>query len=283
MDFGLIFKILLFGAIEGITEWLPVSSTGHLKLFHAFFPLPFSPEFLETFEYVIQFFAILAVFILYFKKLFPFSRQETTGKPILKKQTLHLWGKIFLACLPAIVALPLDMLLSRFSSTRTETAIVAFALLFYGVLFLKIEKKNENKAPRFLSVEEMPTKTAFFVGCFQVLAVVPGTSRSGITVLGALLLGVSRSTATEFTFLLALPTMIGASGYKILTFFLNGGRFSGVETEALLLGCAVAFFLSLCTVKWLTNFVRTHTFRPFGVYRIVLGLFVLLALVIPFL
>ncbi len=280
MKFLTALKVILFGIIEGITEWLPVSSTGHLKLFNAFCPLGYDEAFMEVFEYVIQLFAILAVVIVFFKKIFPFGKTEEK-KICVKKDVFSLWGKILLACIPAIVALPIDKLFEKLSP-MAETVAISCTLIFYGIVFILIENKNKNKEFTVRSTGELTYKTAFFIGCFQLLAVIPGTSRSGITVIGALLLLVDRPTSAEFTFFLAIPTMVGASGYKILSFFMHGGSFAKAEIFALLIGCIVAFVVSLFTVKFLMSFVKKHDFKPFGIYRICLGVLVLSALVIPY-
>ena len=285
MNFWEVVKIILYGIVEGITEWLPVSSTGHLILFDKFLPLNFSLAFMNMFEYVIQLFAILAVVLYFWNKLFPVGKKQKTqageGGLYLKKDVLTLWGKVLIACIPALVAFFIDSLLLENLDDITQSLMIACALIVYGVVFIVIENRNQNKRPQINEVGGLSLKTAFFIGCFQVLAVIPGTSRSGITIIGALLLGVSRASATEFTFFLAIPTMVGASGYKILDFFLDGGVLGANEIIALVIGCAVAFAVSMLTVKLLMNFVKKHSFKPFGWYRIALGAIVLGALVIP--
>ena len=280
MGFLDVLKIVLYGIIEGITEWLPVSSTGHLILFDKFLPLRFSPAFQDMFEYVIQLAAILAVVILFWKKIFPIEKKEEGGLG-WKKESLSLWGKVLVACIPALLAFVVDKLFLDGIDDITESLMIACALIVYGVIFIWIEKKNENKTPTVSSVNELSYKTAFFIGCFQLLAVIPGTSRSGITIIGALLLLVSRPTASEFTFLLAIPTMVGASGYKILDFIMEGNTLVSTEILALIVGCAVAFVVSMLVIKFLMNFVKKHDFKIFGWYRIALGVLVLATLVLP--
>lgn len=280
MEFLDVLKIVLCGIIEGITEWLPVSSTGHLILFDKFLPLRFSPAFQDMFEYVIQLAAILAVVILFWKKIFPIEKKEEGGLR-WKKESLSLWGKVLVACIPALLAFVVDKLFLDGIDDITESVMIACALIVYGVIFIWIEKKNENKTPTVSSVNELSYKTAFFIGCFQLLAVIPGTSRSGITIIGALLLLVSRPTASEFTFLLAIPTMVGASGYKILDFIMEGNTLVSTEILALIVGCAVAFVVSMLVIKFLMNFVKKHDFKIFGWYRIALGVLVLATLVLP--
>lgn len=279
-----IVKIILFGIIEGITEWLPVSSTGHLILFHKFLPLDFSEEFMDMFEYVIQLSAILAVIIYFWKKLFPFKAEKNEhGKTLLKpqKDIFSLWLKVIVACVPALFAFLIDKLLLDNINSFVETVLIGCALILYGVVFLLVEDRLEKRRSKIKTMEALSLKTAFFIGCFQVLAIIPGTSRSGITIIGALLLAVSRTVATEFTFFLAIPTMVGASGYKILDFFLEGNLLGWQEGVALALGCVVAFVVSLACIKFLMNFVKKFNFRIFGWYRIFLGLIVFLALAIP--
>ncbi len=292
MDFIEALKIILFGIVEGITEWLPVSSTGHLILFDKFIPLHFSDAFLGMFEYVIQLAAILAVIVVFWKKICPIGVKEkrveggdgmeTTGKKGLcwKKDTLTLWGKILLACVPALFAFVVDKLLLESISELAETIMIASALIVYGVAFILVEKFYKGKNEKVQDVADISWKNALFIGCFQLLAVIPGTSRSGITILGALLLCVTRTAAAEFTFFLAIPTMVGASGYKILDFFLDGNTISGTEGFALLIGCLVAFAVSLLSIQFLMGFVKKHSFTPFGWYRIGLGVVVFIVLVL---
>ncbi len=289
MDFIEALKIILFGIIEGITEWLPVSSTGHLILFEKFIPMYFSAAFLDMFEYVIQLAAILAVVVLFWKKICPIgvkektrADSETTKKGLYwKKDSLTLWGKIILACVPALFALVIDvLLLDKIKDTTAETVIIAAMLIVYGVAFILIEKFYKGNNATVTDVADISWKNAFFIGCFQILACIPGTSRSGVTILGALLLCISRTAAAEFTFFLAIPTMVGTSGYKILSFFLDGNTISSTEWFALAIGCLVAFAVSLLSIQFLMNFVKKHDFKPFGWYRIGLGVVVLIVLVL---
>lgn len=283
MQFIEIMKIILLGIIEGVTEWLPVSSTGHLILFDRFFPLTdVSKGFSDMFEYVVQLAAILAVVVVFFKKIFPLAKAQTeTGKTTLvwQKDVLSMWTKVIVACVPAVFALLVDKLFEGMSET-VETTIIALALIVYGAVFLLIETLNKKDA-KIKEISSLSYKYAFFIGLFQVLASVPGTSRSGITIIGALLLGVSRTTAAEFTFFLAIPTMVGASAYKLLKFFMENGAMTSAEIGYLLIGCAVAFVVSLFTIKFLMDFVKKHDFKPFGWYRIGLGALVIGVLVIP--
>ena len=291
MEFLGILQVLLLGLIEGITEWLPVSSTGHIILFNQFYPNRLSPAFLDMFEYVVQLAAILAVVVFFWKKLFPFALKKEeidnteSGEKVLKTKLtadmgiLNLWGKVAVACVPAVGAILIDKLFDTLNPLA-ESTIIAFALIFYGIVFIVIESYFKKDA-KVTEIPQLSYKYAFFIGCFQLLAAIPGTSRSGITIIGALLLGASRESATEFTFFLAIPTMVGASAYKLLKFFMATGSISGAEIGYLLIGCAVAFAVSLVAIKFLTDFVKKHDFKVFGWYRIVLGAIVIGALVIP--
>lgn len=280
MSFLEILKVILLGIIEGITEWLPVSSTGHMILFDTFFPLKASADFKEVFLYFIQLGAILSVVLLFWNKLFPFKKEETRlengeygKKVVVDKGILNLWGKVLVACIPAIVGV--------FVSLPDNPVVISVALIFYGIAFIVVEKINKNKTFSVLSTDDISYKQAFTIGIFQLLAIIPGTSRSGATILGALLIGICRPVGAEFTFFLAIPVMVGASGIKILQYFLTFGMFSGKEIFVLLLGAAIAFAVSLACIKLLMNFVKKHDFAPFGVYRIVLGVLVLAAIVVP--
>lgn len=285
MNFLGILQSILLGIIEGITEWLPVSSTGHMVLFNHFYPSKFSPAFSDMFEYVIQLAAILAVVVVFWKKIFPFQFKKEAGENKAKTKLvadtgiLKLWLKVIIACVPALLALIVDKLFEGLTPL-TESLIIACALIAYGVAFILVEKLYKKDA-KIKEVSEISYKYAFFVGCFQVLAAIPGTSRSGVTIIGALLLGVSRVAATEFTFYLAIPTMVGASGYKLLKFFMESGAMTGIEMGYLAIGSIVAFAISLVAIKFLTGFVKKHDFQPFGWYRIFLGVAVIGALVVP--
>lgn len=260
-------KAVVLGIIQGITEWLPISSTGHLILFDSIWPMHTSPEFFEVFKVIIQFGSILAVLVLFFHKLNPFSGKKNS---LEKRETFDLWKKVAVGCLPiVIVGLPLDMILEDYLS---GVYVIAFTLIFYGIAFIWIESKN--KKPSMSSLSELTYKTAFLIGCFQVLAAVPGTSRSGATILGAVLLGCSRYVASEFSFFLAVPVMAGASGLKLLKYFMETGMFSGGELALLGIGTLVSFVVSVFAIRMLLGYIRNHDFKVFGVYRIVLGIVV---------
>lgn len=286
-----VLQTILLGIIEGITEWLPVSSTGHIKLFNAFWNAcslknHFSDDFTKVYEYVIQFAAILAVVILFWTTIFPFGKeQQADGKAkiVFKKDIFSLLLKVGVACIPAVIAIVPDKLLENLCEKHEllEPLIISLALIIYGVIFIFVEKFNKKRSPKLTELSQLSYKTAFYIGCFQLLAAIPGTSRSGITILGALLLSVDRTTASKFTFILAIPTMVGTSAYKILGFIVKGATMSAPEIGYLIIGCIVAFGVSMLTVKLLMNFVRKHTFAPFGWYRIALGALVIGTLVIP--
>lgn len=266
-----ILKAILIGIVQGITEWLPVSSTGHMILVNEFVRLDVSDAFFELFEVVIQFGSILAVLILFFDKLNPFSRKKDEE---MKKKTWTLWFRVIIAVFPAaIIGLIFD---DWFQEKFYNYVAVAVALVFYGVLFIIIERRNKNKEMKYNDVYDIDCVTALEIGVFQVLSIIPGTSRSGSTILGASMVGVSRSAAAEFSFFLAVPVMIGASGYKLLKYILNVGFvFSTTELIVLIVGTLVAFVVSLVVIKFLMNFVRKHSFESFGWYRIALGVVVL--------
>lgn len=263
-------KVLFLGIVEGITEWLPISSTGHLILVEEFVKLGASDAFKEMFNVVIQLGAILAVVVMFFGKLNPIAPKKTKEE---KKGTWQLWGKVIVACLPAAV---LGLLFDDWMDEHLHNYIVVSAMLIvYGVLFIIIEQWNKKRTPVVTELSELTYKTAFLIGAFQVLSLIPGTSRSGATILGALLIGVSRYVAAEFTFFLAIPVMVGASGLKVLKFLLDGNSFTGTEIGMLLVGCISAFVISLLAIKFLMAFVKKHDFKVFGWYRIVLGVLVL--------
>ncbi len=264
-----ILKVIFLGIVEGITEWLPISSTGHMLLVDEFIKLSMSDAFKEMFFVVIQLGAILAVVVIYWKELLPIGRQEK--KLVWKKDTLSMWGKIIVACIPAGL---LGVLFDDWMEEHFYTPVViAAALIFYGVWFLVLETKNKKREPKVDSINALPMKTALLIGVFQVLSLIPGTSRSGSTIIGALLLGVSRTVAAEFTFYLAVPVMFGASFIKLLKF---GFHFTMTEAAVLLLGMAAAFLVSIFVIKFLMQYIRKHDFKVFGWYRIVLGAIVLL-------
>ena len=280
MDIIEILKILLLGVVEGITEWLPVSSTGHMLLVDALFSLKARDEFKEMFFVVIQLGAILAVVVLFWHKLFPWRKQEEkNGKLILDKNILSLWGKVLVACVPAGV---IGIVCDEFLEAHLHTPLViALTLILYGVAFIVVENLNKNKDLPLKTTADISYKHALIIGAFQVLSLIPGTSRSGATILGALLVGVARPAGAEFTFYLAIPVMAGASAIKLLKFFLDGGGFIGAELGYLLIGAAVAFAVSMLAIKFLMNFVKKHDFKVFGWYRIALGAIVIAALVLP--
>ncbi|WMC91551.1 undecaprenyl-diphosphate phosphatase [Kineothrix sp. MB12-C1] len=266
-----ILKAILFGIVEGITEWLPISSTGHMILLNEFVTLDVSAEFWEMFLVVVQLGAILAVVLLFWNKIFPF---DLKGKPFIKKDIFTLWFKIIVACLPAaIVGILFDDL---FNALFYNYTCVAIALIVFGILFIIIENRNakENKAPKITDVSQLTYKAAVIIGIWQLIAAIfPGTSRSGATIIGALLLGVSRTVAAEFTFFLAIPVMFGASLLKLLKF---GLAFSAAEWTILAVGMVVAFIVSVIVIRFLMGYIRKHDFKVFGWYRIVLGILVLL-------
>lgn len=263
-------KAFFIGIVQGITEWLPVSSTGHMILFNEFIKLDVSPEFFELFEVVIQFGSILAVVVLFFDKLNPFSKKKDE---VMRKKTWSLWLKVLIAVIPAaVIGLLLD---DWFNEHFYNYVVVAIALILYGILFIVIERINKNKTKRIEDVYDIDCITALKIGCFQVLSLIPGTSRSGSTILGASLVGVSRSAAAEFSFFLGIPVMLGASLLKILKFVLNGSTMTSTEIMVLIVGLITAFVVSLIVIKFLMSFVRRHSFEPFGWYRIALGVIVL--------
>lgn len=263
-----ILKVLVFGIVEGFTEWLPISSTGHMILLEEIIPLSVTPEFNEMFRVVIQLGAIMAVVVLYFHKLNPFS---PTKKPKQKKATLYLWGKIIVACLPAAV---FGLLFDDWMDAHLMNSyVVAAMLILYGIFFIVIERWNETRVPIVEKTGQMSYQLAFCIGMFQVLSLVPGTSRSGATILGAMILGCSRGVAAEFSFFLGIPVMFGASLLKIIKF---GFNFTGTEVFYLIFGMVVAFLVSIYSIKFLLGYIRKNNFTVFGYYRIGLGLIVLL-------
>ncbi len=273
-----IIKIVLLGIIEGITEWLPVSSTGHMLLFNSVWPLEQSEEFEELFFYFIQLGAILSVIVLFFEKLCPFKLKKETDEQGAEKwelcndkPTWILWGKVLIACIPAAIT-------GVFIDMPDAPWVIATTLILYGVAFILIEKWNKKRTFKVENVHQISWSQAAIIGMAQVLAIIPGTSRSGITILAALLLGISRPAGAEFTFFLAIPVMLGAS---LLKFLEIGFALSGVEFFYLFLGFFVAFAISMLCIKLLMSFVKKHDFTPFGWYRIALGALVFGALVIP--
>lgn len=270
-----IFKAILFGIVEGITEWLPISSTGHMILLNEFVNLKVSAEFYDLFEVVIQLGAILAVVIMYFKTICPIGFGKTKEDT---KDTFNLWGKILVACLPAaIIGILFDDWLDEH---LYNSVVVSIALIIYGIVFIVIESKKINK-DKVNSLKEITYKQAVGVGCFQLLSLIPGTSRSGSTIIGGLILGLKRSVAAEFTFFLAIPVMVGASLLKLVKYILKVGLvFEAGELLILGVGCLVAFIVSILIIKFLMNYIRKHDFKVFGYYRIALGILVLLYFII---
>lgn len=282
-------KAVLYGIVEGITEWLPVSSTGHLILIEDWLPFAFTSdqaflaEFGEMFQVVIQLGAILAVVILFFGKLWPFSKQKSIEE---KRNTWSLWFKVLVASIPAaLVGIVGDKILEKLSGRDIDgwlynSVVVASALIVYGIAFLVVERLHHGEMARVESVDQISYKTAFFIGMFQMLSIVPGTSRSGSTILGAMLLGLSRTAGAEFSFFMAIPAMVGASGIKLLGFgswVAEQGVSVPVDAWVVLaVGFLVSFLVSLAAIRFLMDFVKKHSFAPFGIYRIALGILVLL-------
>jgi len=266
-----ILKAILFGIVEGITEWLPISSTGHLILLDEFIRLQVSEEFSSMFDVVIQLGAILAVIVLFFAKLNPFDPKKNEKQ---RFKTWRLWFMVILAILPSGVV---GVLFDDWMDAKLHNGIVvSIALIVYGIAFILVERKNQGRKPLVKSVYEIDIRTALLIGAFQCLSLIPGTSRSGSTILGAILLGVGRAAGAEFSFFMAIPTMLGASAIKGLKFVLSGAGITGLEVGILLTGCLVSFLVSLLVIRGLMEYVRKHSFSAFGVYRIVLGAVVLL-------
>lgn len=264
-----IIKVIFLGIVEGITEWLPISSTGHMLLVDEFVSLNFSENFKEMFFVVIQLGAIIAVVVMFWNKMWPFQFKDKS-QPKVKMDTINMWLKVVVACIPsAVLGLLFDDLLEKYFGNAVTIAIM---LILYGVAFILIENWNKKRTPKVATLNEISYQTAFIIGLFQVLSMIPGTSRSGATIVGALLIGISRTAAAEFTFFLAVPTMVGASALKLFKFGLD---FTGEEIFALVLGMVVAFVVSLLCIKWLMSFIKKHDFKVFGWYRIVLGIIVL--------
>lgn len=262
-------KVVFLGIVEGITEWLPISSTGHMLLVDEFIQIDMSAEFKEMFLVVIQLGAILAVVILFWNKMFPF-KLEKRGCLVIKRKTFSIWFKVVVACIPGAV---ITLLFDDYIEAHLHTPfVIAIALIFYGVAFIIIERWNKSRTPRIEALEDITYMTALQIGLFQVLSIIPGTSRSGATIVGALLIGVSRTAAAEFTFFLAVPVMLGLSLIKLLKF---GLVFSGQELAILIVGTIVAFLVSVLVIKFLMGYIKKHDFSVFGWYRIVLGALVL--------
>ncbi|MCI9152833.1 undecaprenyl-diphosphate phosphatase [Lachnospiraceae bacterium] len=264
-------KVIILGIVEGITEWLPISSTGHLILVEEFIKLELSEAFIEMFNVVIQLGAILAVVVIYFHKLNPFSPTKTQKQKML---TIQLWVKVVIAAVPAAVIGLLfdDMIEAKFMNAY----VVAATLIIYGILFIIVEESHKNKQPKVTKLSRLTIPMVLVIGVFQVLALIPGTSRSGSTIIGALLIGTARGVAAEFTFFLGIPVMFGASFLKIIKFLKEGAGIAGNEIFLLLLGCGVSFAVSIFAIKFLMQYIKNHDFKAFGYYRIVLGVVVLI-------
>lgn len=269
-----ILKVIVLGIVEGITEWLPISSTGHLIIVNEFLKLKESDAFVEMFNVVIQLGAILAVIVLYFKRLWPIDKKKDSKGLEWNKDKLILWAKILVACVPAgIIGIIFN---DNIDEIFYNPYVVSVTLIIYGVAFILIEIRNRNKEFKITDVRAMTFKTALIIGLFQVLALIPGTSRSGATIVGAMLIGTSRTAAAEFTFFLAIPVMAGASLVKILKFVSDGTGFTQNQLYMLLIGMLVAYLVSMLVIKFLMSYIRKHDFKPFGIYRIILGIAVLL-------
>lgn len=270
LSFIEILKVVFLGIVEGITEWLPISSTGHMLLVDEFITLDASDSFKDMFFVIIQLGAILAVVTIFWNKMWPFQMKDKT-QSVFKKDTWSMWFKTVVACIPGAVV---TLLFDDFIEAHLHTAVViSIALIFYGIAFIVIENWNKTRTPKVETLNNITYKTAFFIGMFQVLSIIPGTSRSGATIIGALLLGVSRVAAAEFTFFLAVPVMFGLSALKLIKFGLS---FTSAELAILIIGCVVAYLVSILVIKFLMSYIKKHDFKIFGWYRIVLGVIVLL-------
>ena len=264
-------KVIFLGIIEGITEWLPISSTGHMLLVDEFLQLSASDEFKEMFFVVIQLGAILAVVLLFWKKMWPFRLGENKKTVVVRKKVFSVWFKVALACVPGAIV---TLLFDDFIEAHLHTPfVIAAALIVYGVAFIVVEKHNQTRKPSIRKLSEIDYKTALLIGMFQVLSIIPGTSRSGATIIGALIIGVSRTAGAQFTFFLAVPVMFGLSFIKLLKF---GLAFTGTELAILLVGSVSAFLVSLFVIKFLMSYIKKHDFTVFGWYRIALGIVVIL-------
>lgn len=271
-----VLKSIIIGIVQGITEWLPISSTGHLILVEKLLTLNVSEEFWNMFKVVIQFGSILAVVVLYFHKLNPFSPKKTVSE---KKDTYILWSKVIVAVIPAaVIGLLFEDLID---SVLSSTLVIAATLIIYGIAFFIIE--NKNKLPKINTLESLTYTQALLIGAFQVLSLIPGTSRSGSTILGAIIIGCARSVGTEFSFFLAVPVMLGASGLKLVKFVLSGASVTNIEWAVLISGFIVTFIVSVLAIKFLMTYIRKHDFKAFGVYRIILGIIVILSVIFKFL
>ena len=269
LSFIEILKVVFLVIVEGITEWLPISSTGHMLLVDEFISLNASDDFKEMFFVVIQLGAILAVVTIFWNKMWPFQLKDKT-QPVMKKDTWSMWFKTVVACIPGAIV---TILFDDYIEAHLHTAVViSIALIFYGIAFIVIENWNKSRTPKVETLNDITYKTAFLIGMFQVLSIIPGTSRSGATIIGALLIGVSRVAAAEFTFFLAVPVMFGLSALKMIKFGLS---FTSAEFAILIIGCVVAYLVSIVVIKFLMSYIKKHDFKVFGWYRIVLGVIVL--------
>ncbi len=269
LEFIEMLKVILLGIVEGITEWLPVSSTGHMLLVDEFVQLNASEAFKEMFFIVIQLGAILAVIVLFFRKMLPFQ-WEDKSKPFVIKETFSTWFKVVVACIPGTIV---TLLFDDYIEAHLHTPyVIAATLILYGIAFIVVENWNRGRTPKVKTLEDITYKTAFLIGLFQVLSIIPGTSRSGSTIIGGLLIGMSRTAAAEFTFFLAVPVMIGMSALKLLKF---GLAFTAAEAITLLLGMVVSFVVSLIVIRFLMSYIKKKDFKLFGWYRIVLGVLVI--------
>ncbi|GAX00540.1 undecaprenyl-diphosphate phosphatase [Secundilactobacillus silagei] len=265
-----IIQAIILGIIEGVTEFLPISSTGHLYLANEFVKLKEPTAFINMFMVVIQLGAIMAVVVIYFNKLNPLSFSKTVFE---RHQVWVLWAKVIVAVLPSvIIGLPLNDWLD---AHLTSWQVISVTLIVYGVLFILIEKLNQHRLPRYSELTHLPMTTALLIGIFQILSLIPGTSRSGATILGAILVGTSRYVATEFSFFLAIPTMFGASGLKIVKYFMHGNSFTGIQSAVLLTGVLVSFIVAYLSIKFLLDYIKQNDFKVFGWYRIILGIVVI--------
>lgn len=272
MDIIEIFKAIILGIVEGITEWLPISSTGHMLLVDEFMQIDASKDFKDMFFVVIQLGAILAVVLLFWNKMWPFQFKDKE-KPVIIKETFSIWFKVVVACIPgAIVTILFDDYVEAHLETPT---IIGAALIFYGILFIIIENWNKQRMAKIESIDDITYKLAFIIGLFQVLSIIPGTSRSGATIIGALLIGISRVAAAEFTFFLAVPVMFGLSFLKVVKFVMDGVSITANEVGVLVVGVLVAFLVSVVVIKFLMGYIKKHDFKVFGLYRIIIGLVVI--------
>lgn len=268
-----IIKVVILGIVEGITEWLPISSTGHMLLVDEFIQINASESFKEMFFVVIQLGAIMAVVLLFWSKMFPFeiAALKDKNKSFIRKDTFSIWFKVVVACIPGTIV---TLVFGDFIDKYLETPVViATTLILYGVIFIIVENWNKTRTPKLMTIDDITYKTALMIGLFQVLSIIPGTSRSGATIIGALIIGVSRVAAAEFTFFLAVPVMFGLSFIKMIKF---GFSYSQREVAILLIGVVVAFLVSVIVIKFLMGYIRKHDFKAFGWYRIIIGMVVLI-------